>query len=881
MTDIDPVDENAIVLAFLQSFTADRAARTAPASLGHYQARFPGYEAVIAREYAALMREAGEPADAAARVASSHGSRYEPRGEVGRGGMGLVLRVWDQHLHRELAMKLLAMPDPAHARDPAALRRFLGEARITGQLAHPGIVPVHDMGLDGDGSAYFTMALIEGRDFGAIIESVHGGDAEWSLPRALGVILRVCEAVAFAHSRGVIHRDLKPGNVMVGMFGETYVVDWGLARVSDASPHAIGSEPGDLDARRTLAGDVIGTPAYMAPEQARGEVDAIGASADVYAIGAMLYHLLTRAMPYAGTSPKGATSREVLAAVREGPPVPIAAVRRNVAPELIAICERAMARRSQDRYPTVAALGDDLRAFLELRVVRAYETGAWAELRKWIRRNRALAATALFAGLALAGGFGYSLYQKARADGRAREADASFQVARNATERMLTRVARHRLAAVPQMESLRRDLLREALTMHEELLRNRRDDPTAQLDVARSHVHIARIHRALGAYAESRQAAEEAIARLTALAANDPGDVGARIGLADARDALGYVLLESGEVAAATAAFHAAIEDLSAAQQRRPDDPELMGRLATSLTNAATAASRDGGWAGTLGYRRKAFDLARQRMALQPGRDESHDLAASAAMNLGLTLANVDDLPGAAEHLRAALEYARPISPEHERDGRRRHLVGSAWVRLAMVQTRQEDHAAARASLEAAVDGLRELVRDFPKVIEYRRELGAGLNNLAGALGKVGEPAAQVETLGAAAKELEDAVALAPADTLSVQFLDETRRWRVQILLDAGRHTEAAQHIDAAARSTLAPLPPLDAARLRLRCADRAAADTSLSDAERAAAIEELRAAAVTSLAAVAPADPDPLDDDEFVSLRGRADYEALRGNRR
>src|SRR5262245_13113982 len=177
-------------------------------------------------------------------------SRYRLQGEIARGGMGAILRIWDEDLRRALAMKVIlgkgesagsGGTPPVDARE---LGRFLEEAQVTGQLDHPGIVPVHELGLDSDGRVYFTMKLVKGRDLKAILDLVFGEQEGWNETRALGVFLKVCEAMAYAHAKGVVHRDLKPANVMVGSFGEVFVMDWGLARVQGpkeargAAPHA-------------------------------------------------------------------------------------------------------------------------------------------------------------------------------------------------------------------------------------------------------------------------------------------------------------------------------------------------------------------------------------------------------------------------------------------------------------------------------------------------------------------------------------------------------------------------------------------------------------------------------------------------------------------
>ena len=367
-------------------------------------------------------------------------TQYSVLRELGRGAMGAVFRVRDPGLRRKLAMKVAlrrdgGLPGSGEELDPSRLSRFLEEAQITGQLEHPGIVPVHELGLDLRGRAYFTMRLVRGVDLREIIERAYGGDEEWTRTRAVGVLLRVCEAVAFAHAKQVVHRDLKPTNVMVGRFGETYVMDWGLAKVLGREDHSDirparaeldgsfsvvetdrreGSEEGPESALYTMDGDVIGTPAYMPPEQARGKVEIVGPAADVYSVGAMLYHLLTGQRPYIGPGER-VTPHTVLAAVLRGPPRAVHELAPDVPAELEAICERAMEREPAQRYESMEAMADDLRAYLEGRVVRAYETGAVAELRKWVRRNRGLAASwAAVLLVVIAGLAGFAALQAAK-----------------------------------------------------------------------------------------------------------------------------------------------------------------------------------------------------------------------------------------------------------------------------------------------------------------------------------------------------------------------------------------------------------------------------------------------------------------------------------
>lgn len=365
-----------------------------------------------------------------------HGRRrYLVEARVGRGTVGTVLRVRDRNLRRLIAMKTLrvgrtgALSPLDEAR---IIGRFLDEAQITAQLDHPGIVPVHDIGLDRRGRLFFTMKLVRGRTLARVFQEFHAGRGEGSLYRILGILVRVCEAMTYAHSKGVVHRDLKPANIMVGRFGEVYVMDWGLARAlpdgmedgeEDTSSLRLGST-GDVtrwnggDATATGVGDVLGTPAYMAPEQAIGLPGLVGPRSDVYALGAMLYELLSGQQPYSQPG-ESAGAQTVLERTCRKPPEPLASIAPNAPPELVAIATRAMAREPDKRYGDMRAFGEDLEAFLEGRVVRAYRTGPAAELCKWVQRNRFQALTAAVLALVLLGACATGFFLERRWRGEA------------------------------------------------------------------------------------------------------------------------------------------------------------------------------------------------------------------------------------------------------------------------------------------------------------------------------------------------------------------------------------------------------------------------------------------------------------------------------
>ena len=286
-------------------------------------------------------------------------TKYEILGCIGRGGMATIYAARDRELDREVAIKVPHGAEPG----PMETTRLRQEARILARLEHPGIVPVHDVGALPDGRVFYVMKRVQGTRLD------EHARATASLAERLRLFLRVCEAVGFAHAHGVIHRDLKPENIMVGSFGEVLVMDWGVARVRGAAPssdaHAVAKPAGDAD---TAPGTVLGTPGYMAPEQAVGDLGLVDARADVYALGGILYFLLTDRPPR--SADEGATRSGGSLARR--PP-------RHWAPgvprSLEAICLKALADAPEHRYPTAERLAGDVMRHLERLPVEAYPEG--------------------------------------------------------------------------------------------------------------------------------------------------------------------------------------------------------------------------------------------------------------------------------------------------------------------------------------------------------------------------------------------------------------------------------------------------------------------------------------------------------------------------
>jgi serine/threonine protein kinase len=327
-----------------------------------------------------------------------------------RGGLGEVFVVEDAQLQREVALKRL---QGKHVQDAMLCQRFLREAEITGRLEHPGVVPVYGLVRDEQGRCCYVMRFIQGETLHDASKRFHQADRTGRDPGERSLVLRkllnrflaVCNTVAYAHSRGILHRDLKPANIMLGHYGETLVLDWGLAKrfqrteaekaegdlsllklptpTPDSTP-APADEPA-LTEIGTKLGEVLGTPAYMSPEQARGQWDQVGPATDIYSLGATLYTLLTGQPPFQGTM------REVLDKVQRGDFLSPRQQKKHVSAALSAICRKAMALRPEDRYPTALALAADVENWLADEPVSAYPEMLVLRLHRWKeRRHRAI-----------------------------------------------------------------------------------------------------------------------------------------------------------------------------------------------------------------------------------------------------------------------------------------------------------------------------------------------------------------------------------------------------------------------------------------------------------------------------------------------------------
>ncbi|WP_169977173.1 serine/threonine-protein kinase, partial [Tautonia rosea] len=620
--------------------------------------------------------------------------RYRVVRPHARGGLGEVSVALDTELNREVALKQIL---GLRADGDADRRRFVFEAEVTGGLEHPGIVPVYSLGNDPEtGRPYYAMRFIRGDSLRDAIAAYHADEAKRAGPseRSLGLrrllsqFIDACNAIAYAHDRGVLHRDLKPANIMVGKYGETLVVDWGLAKVvgrpeEPTEPRDEPSlrPPSGSDLQETLPGSALGTPQYMPPEQAEGRLDMLGPPSDVYSLGATLYTILVGRPAF----PQESTA-EVLAAVRRGDFAPPRSVDPAIPRSLEAICLKAMALRPEDRYGSAKALAEDLEHWLADEPVAARPDPPLVRAGRWARRHKPLVAGA--AGLLLAAVVGLAVGATllGRANRRITEnyelAEANYELAREAVDNFYTKVSEDTLLNQPHMEPLRRDLLQSAREFYERFTARRAEDPEARADLGRALRLLAMIDDALGSMPDAITSSERAVALFRDLAAAHPEVPDYRRELARNQHNLGYTYFRTGQLSEAESLYTKAREMQEQLAAAHPEVPD---------------------------YRR--------------------DLAIS-HQNLGYLYSTTGRAGEAEASYRAALTLQERLSEEHPEVPYYRTGLATNHQNLGNLYSDTGRMAEAEASYQAALTLLERLSEEHPEVPDYRNRLAANHQNL-------------------------------------------------------------------------------------------------------------------------------------------------------
>jgi serine/threonine-protein kinase len=643
---------------------------------------------------------------------------YELEAEIARGGVGVVWKARQKGLNRTVALKMLRAGVLA---GPAQLRRFQAEAEAVAALDHPRIVPVYEVG-EHNGQPYLAMKYLEG---GSLADGLDRFRAE---PRAAARLMaEVADAVHHAHQHGVLHRDLKPANILLDAGGRPHVSDFGLAKRLIPDDSSYGG------ASLTQTGDVVGTPSYMAPEQARGDTRAVTVATDVYGLGAILYELLAGQPPFRGDGILDTLNR-----IQEQTPVAPRKIRPGVDRDLETICLKALEKEPARRYGNVELLADDLRRFLAGEPIQARAVGPLGRGWRWCRRQPVVASLLLALASALVGGYVAVTWQWRRAEANFRQAEENFDQAERERERaeenfrqahdvvseFCVRLSDNQLNGVPGLQPLRRELLGAAVKYYEQFLTRKGDDPMLRNELAGICRRLGTINAAIG----KRDEAQAAFDRSLKIMQDSPADTPQRQGdLARTRLSIALLQLSDGQLAAALASFEEAEKGLKQTHEATPGSIKDAADYASVLLDKGLLCAR----LGRMDEARSCYErqIALLNQLLEGGASRATIVPNLAAgyLDLGSLQSSLGNHPEAA----AAFEKARALldapGTAKSASDRQKDLLASSLINLGGDQLVAGQGTKALATLERSRSLLEKLTDENPDVLQYVHDLSSCL----------------------------------------------------------------------------------------------------------------------------------------------------------
>ena len=655
--------------------------------------------------------------------------------ELGRGGMGVVYRARQMPLNRPVALKMILSGDHASA---AAKTRFLAEAEAIARLHHPGIVQVHEFGTH-QGNPYFALEFLDGGSLDRVL--VKGPLLP---PDAARLVAQLADAMHAAHQAGIVHRDLKPANVLLSFSGAPQ------ARVDDSPAHASGARLNDatpkitdfglakqIDAGPglTASGAIMGTPSYMAPEQAAGKLDDIGPTTDVYALGAILYECVTGRPPF-----RGATVFDTLDMVLRQEPVSVRQLQPKAPKDLETICHKCLQKDQGKRYGSAVALAADLRNYLDGKPITARPVGRLERTWKWCRRYPAVTALIVVSTLAALVASGLAAWAL-HAEGQERlaklDADQKRQVAEKAEEetyqafeQLTSEKSLRFLKKVEKLSPEQREFLQSAAAYFRRVTAQAGTDEKSRVRAAEGHFQLGYLLSTMGENKPAEAAYREALAVRETLAQDYPTVPEYRQQLARSHNNLGVLLKDLGQWREAETAYRQALPLEEALARDFPTVPAYRQALADSYNNLGTLLSG-------LGKRREAEIAYRQALALQealvrdfPTVPEYRQALAGSHNNLGSLLAGQGQRMAAAVAFRQALAQYVALARDFPTVTAYRQALATSYNNLGSLLAEQGQRMAAAAAFRQALALQEALAGDFPTVPEYRLELARSHYNL-------------------------------------------------------------------------------------------------------------------------------------------------------
>jgi eukaryotic-like serine/threonine-protein kinase len=718
---------------------------------------------------------------------TSGGQRFRVLRHHARGGLGEVFIALDAELNREVALKEIL---EHHADKPEYQSKFRLEAEITGGLEHPGIVPGYGLGHYDDGRPYYAMRFIKGDNLKQAIEDFHADETLKADPGAHSIALRnllrrftdVCNAIEYAHSRGVLHRDIKPRNVIVGRYGETLVVDWGLAK--SQSRHRVARESDERtlipssasSSAETQPGSVIGTPAYMSPEQAAGDLDRLGPRSDVYSLGATLYSLLTGKPPFKGNV------GEVLQDVREGRFPRPRLIDSTIDPALEALCLKAMAKSPEDRYPSPKAFAEDLDRWAADEPVSAWKEPLSRRARRWARRHRTGVTAASVATLALLVGLAGVLAVKAKADrdllafqfkansdlksknellanANARElkinADLKlanvqvqdrFNLAQEAIRSFSQAVTQDEMLKEKHLSPLRDKLLRSAAEFYGKLgqLLEGRPDRPSQVALGDAYYELGVLTMNIGDQVAALEIARKALAMRQGLAKDS--NPTAHLALARSLYLVGVVAADTGDPAEALILYEQARAMIERDFPPASDSEEIKSLLATIHNSIGLLLKRTGEPGKALESYGRSLEIQRRLAEANPTVTESQSDLAAIHNNIGALLDHTGEPGKALESYGRALEIQRRLAEANPAVTKFQSHLAVSHNNIGTLLDRTGEPGKALESHGRSLEIRRRLAAANPAVTKFQSDLAVSHSKIGFLLDRTGEPGKALES---------------------------------------------------------------------------------------------------------------------------------------